>query len=186
MSGRLDVKFTIKTRSLTDVLFFDFKKAFDTVCHSKLLVKLKSYGISENLLSWIEAFLCGRSQSVRIGSCIFSKIPVISGVPQGSVLGPTLFLIYINDVIGMFSDLSVSLSLLADDLKLYTCYKTDILHNDLHTAINRLTEWAKLWQLQVAIPKCSAFRISNPQWHVCESVQQITYRLDGFLKKGLQ
>ena len=64
---------------------------------------------------------------MRIGSCISSKIPVISGVPQGSVLGPTLFLIYINDVTDMFSDLSVSLSLFADDLKLYTCYKTDIL-----------------------------------------------------------
>jgi len=78
----------------------------------------------------------------------------------------------------VFSDLYVSLSLFADDLKLYTCYKTDILHNDLHTAINRLTEWANLWQLQIAIQKCSAFRISNPQWHVCESVQQITYSID--------
>jgi len=115
---------------------------------------------------------------VRIGSFI-SKIPVISGVLQGSVLGPTLFLIYINDVTDVFSDLSVSLSLFADDLKLYTCYKTDILHNDLHTAINRLTEWAKLWQLQIAIPKCSAFCISNPQWNVCESVQQVTYSIDG-------
>jgi len=113
------------------------------------------------------------SQSGRIGSFISSKIPVISGVSQISVLGPTLFLIYINDVTDVFSNLSVSLSLFADDLKLYTCYKTDILHNDLHTAIKRLTEWAKLWQLQIAIPKCSAFRISNPQWHVCESVQQI-------------
>ena len=93
---------------------------------------------------------------MRIGSFI-SKIPVISGVLQGSVLGPTLFLIYINDVTDVFSDLSVSLSLFADDLKLYTCYKTDILHNDLHTAINQLTEWAKLRQLQIAIPKCSAF-----------------------------
>jgi len=118
---------------------------------------------------------------VRIGSCISSRITVISGVPQGSVLDPTLFLIYINDVTDVFSDLYVSLSLFADVLKLYTCYKTD---NDLHTAINRLTEWAKLRQLQIAIPKCSAFRISNPQWHVCESVQQITYRLDGFLKKA--
>jgi len=74
-----------------------------------------------------------------------------------------MFLIYINDVTDVFSDLSVSLSPFAGDLKLYTCYKTDMLHNDLHTSVNRLTEWAKLWQLQIAIPKCSAFRISNPQ-----------------------
>ena len=57
----------------------------------------------------------------------------------------------------MFSDLSVSLSLFADDLKLYTCYKTDMLHNDLHTAINRLTEWARLWQLQIAIQSVQRF-----------------------------
>jgi len=114
-----------------------------------------------------------------IGNCISSKVPVINGVPQGSVLGPTLFLIYINDVTDVFNDLSVSLSLFADDLKLYTCYKTDILHNDSYTAINRLTKWAKLWQLQIAIPKCLAFRIFNPQWNVCESVQQVTYSTDG-------
>ena len=69
-----------------------------------------------------------------VGSCISSKIPVISGVPQGSVLRPTLFLL--NDVADIFSDLSVYLSLFADDLKLYTCYKIDALHNDLHTAVN--------------------------------------------------
>jgi len=168
----------LQSRHVTNVIF-DFKKAFDTVCHSKLLVKLKSYGISDNLLSWIEAFLCGRSQSVRIGSCISSKVSVISGVLQGSVLGPTLFLIYINDVTDVFSDLSVSLSLFADNLTLYTCYKTNILHNDLHTAIKRLTKWAKLWQLQISITKDSAFRIFNPKWNVCESMKQVTYSIGG-------
>jgi len=60
---------------------------------------------------------------VRIGNCISSKVPIISGVLQGSVLGPTLFLIYINDVTDVFSDFPVSLSLFADDLKLYTVTK---------------------------------------------------------------
>ena len=117
---------------------------------------------------------------MRVGSCISSKIPVISGVPQGSVLDPTLVLLYINDVADIFSDLSVSLSLFADDLKLYTCYKIDALHTDLHTAVNRLTEWAKLWQLQIAIPKCSVFRIFNPQWNLSDSVQQVTHNTGGF------
>jgi len=117
---------------------------------------------------------------VRVGSCISSKIPVISGVLQGIVLGPTLFLFYIDDVADICSDSSVYLSLFADDLKLCTCYKIDALHNDLHTAVNRLIQWAKLWQLQIAIPKYSVFRIFNPQCNVCESVQQVTYNIDGF------
>ena len=88
-----------------------FKKAFDTACHNKLLSKLKSYGICGNLLSWIEAFLCGRSQSVRIGEAISAAVPLISGVPQGSVLEPTPFLLFINNASNIFNDLLVSLSL---------------------------------------------------------------------------
>ena len=76
-----DWTLNLQARCVTDVIYFDFKKAFDTVCHNKLLSKLKSYGICGNLLSWIKAFLCGRSQSVRIGEAISAAVPVISGVP---------------------------------------------------------------------------------------------------------
>jgi len=97
----------LQAKCVTDVIFFDFRKAFDSVCHSKLLAKLRSYGIHDNLFVWIEAFLHGRSQSVRIGEAISAVTPVISGVPQGSVLGSTLFLLYINDIADIFNDLSV-------------------------------------------------------------------------------
>ena len=73
-------------------------------------------------------------------------------------------------MVDSFSGLCVSVSLFADDLKLYTCYQLDVSHNDLQTAIDRLVEWAKLWQLQISIPKCSAFRIMNTQWRILDDV----------------
>jgi len=174
-----DWTLNLQARCVTDVIYFDFKKAFDTVCHNKLLSKLKSYGICGNLLSGIEDFLCGRSQSVRIGEVISAAVPVISGVPQGSVLGPTLFLLFINDVSDIFNDLLVRFSLFADDLKLYTFYKLDASHSDLQIAVDRLTNWARLWQLQIAVSKCSTFRIFNPQWKIAEDIVNKSYSIDG-------
>jgi len=96
-----------------------------------------------------------------------------------SALGPILFLLYINDLVYVFKDLSVSMSLFAHDLKLYTCYKLDASHTDLQVAIDRLTEWADLWQLQIATSKCSAFRIWNPQCKSTDDTRQISYSLNG-------
>ena len=86
--------------------------------------------------------MLGRSQSVRIGSYVSASASVVSGVPQGSVLGPTLFLLYINDVADIFTGLTVSLSLFADDVKIYTRYTLNDAHGDLQIAIYRLIEWA--------------------------------------------
>ena len=96
-----------------------------------------------------------------------------------SVLRPTLFLLHINDVADIFTDLTVPLSLFADDLKLYSDYTVDATHSDIQAAINRLTEWTKKWQLQISIPKCSAFRINNTQWNLVNEVADLTYNTDG-------
>ena len=85
--------------------------AFDTVSHHKLIFKLESYGISGNLLAWIMVFLTNRLQRVQFDNCLSSLINVISGVPQGSVLEPILFIIYSNDVSDFFSGSSVTVKL---------------------------------------------------------------------------
>jgi hypothetical protein len=82
-------------------------------------------------------------------------------------------------VADIFTDLTVSFSLFADDMKMYTYYELDASHIDLQTAIDRLTVWAELWQLQLAIPKCFAFRITNPQWRVADEFVDLTYSING-------
>jgi len=130
-----------------DCVYVDFRKAFDHVVHNKLLIKLESYGIRGNLLNWISNFLSERSQKVLIGESFSENVFVRSGVPQGSVLGPLLFALYINDLPGLIPK-NVRIKIFADDVKLY-CDD----YSSLQKALDVICVWSNIWQLDIAIDK---------------------------------
>ena len=104
-----------------DAVPLDFSKAFDRVPHQRLLLKLKHYGVRGNILSWIKDFLSARTQEIIIIGSKSSPSPVMSGVPQGTVFGPLLFLAYIND---MPECIKSEIKLFADDSLLYRRIQT--------------------------------------------------------------
>ena len=101
----------------TDVIYLDFQKAFDTVPHCRLLKKLDAYGIKGNLLLWIKSFLTNRPQQVILNGSASKTFSVSSGVPQGSVTGPLLFLVYVNNIP---EQVGCNIRMFSDDTKIYT------------------------------------------------------------------
>ncbi len=145
------ISYSISNNKPVDVVYLDFAKAFDTVPHRRLLHKLDAYGIKGKLLDWIKSFLSSRKQRVVQSTYKSSWSNVLSGVPQGSVLGPLLFVLFINDL--PESILSCS-KLYADDTKIITSISGDedasLLPNDLNTAY----DWSKTWLLEFNLQKC--------------------------------
>jgi len=136
-----------------DVLYTDLEKAFDRVPHARLVSKLRSYNLCPVILGWIKAFLNNRRQRVVLGDVFSNWVNVLSGVPQGSVLGPLLFLIYINDLPYVCNSGSC-VFLYADDAKLYKHILNDQDRFILQEDINNLTEWANKWLIKLNINKC--------------------------------
>ena len=134
-----------------DEVFLDFSKAFDKVPHQRLLYKLHKLGINENVLCWIESFLCNRTQRVRIRSSLSKQMPVDSGVPQGSVLGPLLFIAYIID---LPCQVKSSATIFAEDTKLYKKTETVQDANDLQNDLDTLTQWCEEWGMIFNRDKC--------------------------------
>ena len=148
----------INLHSQTDIIFLDFSKAFDSVPHQRLLSKLDYYGIRGKTVAWIKAFLSNRSQVVSVNGTHSSSWPVPSGVPQGSVLGPVLFLLYINDIT---DHIQSTMRLFADNSIVYREIKNTCDHALFQQDLTSLSEWVETWQLNFNITKCYHLGITN-------------------------
>jgi hypothetical protein len=154
------VTYEIEQGNYIDIVYTDFSKAFDKVSHKKLLSKLRAYGIVGEAYEWIKSFLEGRKQRVVLGDVTSEWEEVTSGVPQGSVLGPILFVIYINDLLDSIRSPSLSY---ADDLKLVGVIdgklekRSELLQDDLDTVYN----WTKKWSTELNVSKCKTMHIGK-------------------------
>ena len=146
-----------------DVVYLDFKKAFDSVPHQRLIYKLRCYGVGGKLLAWIEKFLTTRKQQVALNGHSSVWAEVGSGVPQGSVLGPLLFLVFINDLPEVVHS---SIKLFADDTKLYSIVDTTHGSSSLQADLESLARWSDTWQLPFNETKCKVLHLgrSNPNF----------------------
>ena len=139
-----------------DNIHLDFSNAFDKVCHQKLLLKLEHYGIRGRNLHWIKKFLENSTQKVAVPSVTSSVSAVMSGVPQGIVLAPLLFLIYVNNMPCLFADDAY----IADEYIYRSIRNNDdckILQEDLQNLI----QWEQSWSMEFHPDKCKVLRITN-------------------------
>ena len=141
-----------------DVVYLDFQKAFDKVPHKRLLAKIKAHGIDGKVLSWLENWLSERKQRVVINGKTSEWLNVTSGVPQGSVLGPVLFLIYINDI---DNDLCCKISKFADDTKIGNKATSHLQRQQIQNDLDKLVEWSERWQMNFNIDKCKVLHLGN-------------------------
>ena len=138
-----------------------FSKAFDVVSHNKLIARLYSYGVRGPVLLWIKNFLSNRTQQTRVEVSLSDVVSLLSGIVQGSGIGPVLFLTYINELANILESYGVHVKLFADDVKLYLQITNDVDVARLQCAIDALTGWADEWQLSVSVNKCCTLNIGR-------------------------
>ena len=136
-----------------DVIYTDLEKAFDKIPHKRLIHKLHSYGLHADIIKWIESFLTYRKQRVRIKDAFSEWAAVISGIPQGSILGPVLFIIYINDLVD-YCNSGSEMFLFADDAKIFSYVKHKEDGKQLQQDLDKFKEWMDMWLLSLNVGKC--------------------------------
>ena len=143
-----------------DCVYMDYQKAFDTVPHRRLMMKLKAYGITDPILGWVMNFLENRTQQISVEGETSDWKEVTSGIPQGSVLGPLLFVIFIND---LPDTLSTDTYLFADDTKIFHVIKNENDHQKLQDNLDSMEEWSNKWLLRFHPDKCKHMHIGQQQ-----------------------
>ena len=171
----------LDNRKQTDIIILDFSKAFDTVPHTRLINKLTHYGINRHLIKWITSFLTNRQQKVVLEGQSSSYLSVDSGVPQGTVLGPLLFLLYIND---LPENLTSTPRLFADDCLLYRTISSDKDAADLQMDLDELTKWQEMWQMRFNASKCYVMHMSTARTTKSYNYKQIPIRTLEYIFKA--
>ena len=155
---------TLANLRQTDVIIMDFAKAFDKVPHHRLIQKLERYGFTGLVNTWVKKFLKDRKQRVACEGMYPDWAPVIIGVPQGSVIAPTLFLIYIND---LPNNLKSTVRLFADDTIICMTISNGTDVTALQQDLDKLAKWEETWQMEFHPQKCSVLHITrsrNPKY----------------------
>ena len=159
------------------VVFFDFSKAFDMVPHKPLLQKLKDIKVHRYILKWLTHYLCMRRQYVCVNGCSSTILPVHSGVPQGSILGPLLFIVYINDIT-MVQLSDGTMSLYADDIMLYRPIRSPVDYHSLQLDIDNLCAWTNENFMKFNASKCK-FMVVSRKKHPLEPVTSLAINNSG-------
>ena len=149
-------------------IFCDISKAFDKVWHDGLLFKLKKYGITNNLLSWFKSYLSNRKQRVITEGFKSNWENTLAGVPQGSVLGPYLFLIYINDIV---KDINCNIRLFADDTSLFTVFENNNSIKLLEEDLKKIAQFAESWCIILNPTKTKSMTFTRKRIRECPKVK---------------
>ena len=155
----------------TDAIYMDLSAAFDKINHAITVAKLERLGVGANVLSWFRSYLSNRCLEVKIGSCTSEKFTADSGIPQGSHLGPLIFLLYFNDVNGYIEGPRLSF---ADDLKIFSVIRSSEDALFLQRQLSRFAEWCEINRMTLNPNKCSVITFSRKKMPI-----RFDYQLEG-------
>lgn len=156
-----DWSLRVQNKQQVSIVYIDFTKAFDVVSHEKLFARLYSYGIRGNLLLFLKKFFSGRCHQTKVGCCLSDVAMLLSGVVQGSGIGPCMFLTYINDLLQELERHNVTVKAFADDVKMYLEIVDDLDTDRLQHVVDVLCKWANEWQLGISVSKCCVLNIGK-------------------------